>query len=162
MEISRSLRSVLKEALDGLNNLIFAECSLSKDVRGGREEKESKCAGGALAHLLIYHRVPSQMRSLNNEHLSHPSQVPLSQVRVGKPSVAHLCPRGGSSSCCEPVCWLELLASSYLLRQIDSVICSQPFLQACVLEASGASSSSIPSGNKGKGASYKPSTNPKQ
>ena len=168
MEISKSLRSVLKEALDGLNNLIFTECSLLQDVRGGKEEKESRCTRRVLAHLLIHHRVPSpQMKSLNNEHPSHPSQVPLSHVHVRsflfrRSSIAHLCSRGGSSSCCEPACWLELLASSYLLRQIGSVICNQSFLQACVLQAIGASSSSIPSGNQGKRASYKPSKNQKQ
>lgn len=53
MELSNSLSSVMKEALDGLNNLIFAECSLSQDVRGGREEKEQMCRGstGTSAHL---------------------------------------------------------------------------------------------------------------
>lgn len=99
VEISKSLRSALKEALDSLNDPIFTGRSLLQDVRGGKEEKESRCASTLLVHLLIYHRVPSppQMRSLNNEHLSHPSQVSLSHVHVRsflfrRPSIAHLCP----------------------------------------------------------------------
>lgn len=80
-----------------------------------------------LTHLLTHHRVSflPRMRSLNPENRSHPlSHRHIMTFLFRSACIAHLCPRGGSSSCWESVCWLNLLASSYLLRQIGSVICS--------------------------------------